>query len=273
MRPAPWIPALVALGALAALAGCHADRRFVTPEGGSVWQLTFAEGDPPYFAGEDLTVFLVEQRIELPLRAPTRAELDALETPDARGLGPYMRRPWAERGDYELQIDLTLSNLSDQRQRLAVVVNGINEFHEYVPAISVVGDDLVVDYSGWERTYLVEPGQRIQVTIREEELDEVAVDLATVVNGAPNSNQIVYFENQSAHDPRSQAFLPPIVPALVGVRLGLRAEAGEGATDPPAAAIEAIVRVRDPGDKIVAPGEEPWTLPQPAPFAPVTPEA
>ena len=260
----------VAATALLALAGCHSDRRFVSPEGGTTWQLAFPPGAAPFFTGEDLSVFLVEQRIELPVRAPSGEQLAALGTPDERGLGPYPRRPWVERGDYELLVEVSLSNLSDEPQRVAVTINGINEFHEYVPGVSVVGDDLVVDYSGWERTVDLGPGERMDLTIREEELDEVAVDLATVVNGAPNSNLVVFFQNHSAHDTRSQAFVPPIVPALVGVRLGLRAEAGEDATEAPPVALEATVRVRDLRDRIVSAGQEPWTpLPQAAPFAPV----
>ncbi|MDQ3036418.1 MAG: hypothetical protein M3Y87_28730 [Myxococcota bacterium] len=260
-----------AVVALLSLSACHSDRRYVTPEGGTTWQLAFPPDAPPFFTGEDLSVFLVEQAIELPVRAPTDEERSALRTADERGLGPYPRRPWVERGAYEILIEGTLSNLSDERQRVAVTVNGINEFHEYMPGVTVVGDDVVVDFSGWEHTYELDPGERVSFTIREEELDEVAVDLATVVNGAPNSNQVVFFQNQSAHDRRSQMYIPPIVPALVGVRLGLRVEAGEDATAAPPAALEAVVRVRDLQDRIVSAGEASWDLPQAAPFAPVTP--
>lgn len=264
-------PCFLAALALLALSACNADRRYVSPVGGTTWQLAFPPGTAPFFSGEELTVFLVEQRIELPVRAPTGDEFGALGTADERGLGPYPRRPWVERRDYELQIEFTVSNLSDEAQSVAVTINGINEFHEYVPGITIVGDDAIIDFAGWERTYVLAPGERASATIREEELDEVAVDLATVVNGAPNSNQIIFFQNQSAHDARSQMYLPPIVPALVGVRLGLRVEAGEGATEAPPMALEAVVRVRDPRDRVVDPGEESWELPQAAPFAPVVP--
>lgn len=256
----------------ASLGACNADRRYVSPEGSATWQLAFPPDAPPFFAGEEISIFLVEQRIELPLRAPTDEEMAALDDGDAADFAPYPRRPWAQRGDYEIEVELTLSNLAEERQRIAVTINGINEFHEYLPGVTVAGDDELADFSGWERTYELDPGERIHVTIREEELDEVAVDLATVVNGAPNSNQVVFFENHSAHDARSQMYIPPVVPALVGFRLGLRVEAGEGATSPPPAALEATVRVRDPADKIVSAGEERWTLPQPAIFEPVAPE-
>jgi len=91
----------------------------------------------------------------------------------------------------------------------------------------------------------------------------VTVDLATVVNGAPNSNEIVYFESQSALDPRAQAYIPPIIPALVGVRMGLRT------LQPSRLVLELSVRVRDVDDRIVADGEAPWEPPKAAPFVPV----
>lgn len=269
MRAAHW---MLAAAALLALCACQMDRRYVTPEGAATWQLAFAPDTPPFFQNDDLTVYLIEQRIELPVRPPTDEEFGALSTPDERGLGPYPRRPWVERGDYELQLDMTLSNLSDARQRVAVTINGINEFHEYVPGVNLAGEEPVPDFAGWERTVELDPGQRITLTVREEQLDEVAVDLATVVNGAPNSNQVVYFQNQSDRDARSRMYIPPIVPALVGVRLGLRADS-EDATTPPPVALEAVVFVRDLHDRIVPAGEEPWTLPQPAPFVPVAPVA
>jgi hypothetical protein len=252
------------VASLLAIAGCHMDHRYVTPpEGGSTWQVALSEETPPYFSSEDATLYLIEQRIELPVRAPTDEQAAALSVPDELGFGPYPRRPWLERGDTAIEIDVVISNLSDQPQTVSVVLNGINEFHEYVTGVQVDGDDLVIDFAGWERTYALEPFERLPVTIREEELDEVAVDLATVVNGAPNSSQIVFFQNQSAHDPRAQMYIPPIVPGLVGFRLGLRSEGQVRAQ------LEAVVRARDPGDKLVAVGETPWTLPTPAEFRPV----
>lgn len=268
----------LSLAALA-LAGCHMDQRYVSPEGGTTWQLALTPTTAPYFSGEDLTVFVVETRIELPLRAPTGEQLAMLGTSDGRDFTPYPRRPWAERGDYEIELQLTLSNPGTTAQRVTVTLDGLNEFHEYMPLVSVVGDDVAIDFSGWERAYDVGPGQRFSTTVREEELDEIAVDLATVVNGAPNSNQVVYFENHSAHDRRSQMYIPAVIPALTGVRLGLRVEGGEGdvaATSDDCAqpgarciAIEATVRVRDVRDRIASEGEVPWDLPDPAPFVPV----
>lgn len=252
---------VVALASLVLLAGCRMDRRYVSPEGGTLWQLALTPDTPPFLE----SLFIVERRVELPVRAPTPDQLAQLDD-DPRGLGPYPRRPWVERGDYEIEIDFTLYNLDAERRLVTLTINGFNEFHEYVPGARIEDNDLVIDFAGWERAYLLEPHGRLSGTIREEEMDEIAVDLATVVNGAPNSNQVVYFQNQSAHDARSQMFIPPIVPALTGFRLGLRVVGGEM---PPPIAVEWTVRVRDLRDRIVSEGEEPWDLPDPEPFAPV----
>jgi hypothetical protein len=266
--------ALTTLSALA-LTACHMDQRFVSPDGSSLWQLALTADTPPFYSDGDVTVFLIDSRIELPVRAPTDAELESLSQDDGTGLTPYARRPWVNRHDYELQLDYVVSNLENTRQTVTVTVNGFNEFHEYNPGVSVVGDEVVIDFAQWEKTYVLEPGQRITGQVREEELDEVAVDLATVVNGAPNSNQVVYFENQSDHDERSQMYIPSHVPALTGLRAGLRAQAEpQGPMDTPAApriAPETSVHARDVDDRLISSGQTAWTLPVPELFAPVVP--
>ena len=69
-------------------------------------------------------------------------------------------------------------------------------------------------------------------------VDEMAVDLATVVNGAPNSDEVIYFENNSATDTRSRPFIPKVIPGLIALRLGMRATAASNVL------LEASVRVR-----------------------------
>jgi hypothetical protein len=79
----------------------------------------------------------------------------------------------------------------------------------------------------------------------------MAVDLATVVNGAPNSDEIVYFENNSANDTRARQYIPALIPGLIALRFGLRS------TEPGLVLLEASVRVRDVGKKLAAAGETP----------------
>ena len=247
-----------------AVSGCLQEQRYMTPEGGGLWAFAIDETTPAFFESEDGNLYLVEERVPIQFREPTDEEYAAAsDVGDAQI--PYATLPILQRGDIEIQIDYTISNLSEDRILVGLQVNGFNEFHEFVPGVQVIERVVTPDYSEWERNVLLDPGERITGTIREEEMDEVAVDLATVVNGAPNSNQIHYFDNDSATDARSQMYIPDVVPALTGVRLGLRS------SDPVPIVLEATVRVRDVRGVLVQGNDDPWVAPTPALFMAVAP--
>lgn len=254
------------LAALAVASGCNLEQRYLMPDGGGLYAAAITEATPAYLESEeDGNLYIVESRIEFPVHAPSDAEMASLGT-DV--VPPFARRPWVVRDDYQVEIDLVVSNLSADPVQVTVTMNGINEFNEYVPSAQIIDDELVIDFAQWERTYLLQPGARRTVTVREEELDEIAVDLASVINGEPCSalaNQIVYFMNQAGIDPRSTACIPAIVPGLVGVRFGVRLTGG---APPPQVAVEAVVRLRDLRNRVATASEVPWLLPVPAPFTP-----
>ncbi len=267
---------VISLAAALIAAGCVEEQHYVTPPGGGTWAFAITEDTPPFFTSEEGDVFLVEQRIDIPYRLPTADELAALsDIGDAQI--PYAQLPWLRRGDIQIQIDWTVSNISTEDDAdFGITINGYNEFHEYNPGIQVVDEDLVVDFSQWERTIHLEPGARISGTVRQEQMDEVAVDLATVVNGVANANQIVHPQNISAVDPRAQEFIPDVIPGLMGVRAGLRVQGEEGSA-PPLLVIELTVRVFDirgvlpDGDMDLTtcrPAGTCWTPPTPVLFGP-----
>jgi hypothetical protein len=105
------------------------------------------------------------------------------------------------------------------------------------------------------------------VTVTERDLAEIATDLATVVNGAPNGNEVVYFMNQSGSgDPRIDPYIPALIPGLTGMRLGLRA--GEASN----IVLEASIRLVDYAGKVSDDSENPeevWVLPVPATYTPM----
>lgn len=244
-----------------ALVGCAAERRFV----GEVHQVALTTSTPALAQSEEGAVYLVETRIELPVRRPpeeVRQDLrDGLQNFDDL---PFRRLPWIAIDELAIEIDFVLASLDDEEREVAVVLNGINEFHEYVPGVAVVDDVPTPEFSQWERLYTLAPQERLRRTVREEELREVAVDLATVVNGAPNSHTVVFFENKSGSDPRSDPFIPAVVPGLVGVRLGLRANEAFPVL------LEASVRVRDVEGKLADPDDERLMV-EPEMFVPVAP--
>ena len=249
---------------LAGALGCNDERRYVGDP--QIIQVAMTGDTMPAIEGEEASVFVIEQRVELPVRAPGQTQLADLQTAAGKFEGlPFPRMPWIARDDLAISVDFALYNLDDATHTVAVILNGFNEFDEYVPGIQVIDDEVVVDFSQWERQYELKPKARLTRTIREEELDEAAVDLATVVNGAPNSNQVVYFENLSDRDERSREFIPDVVPGLGGFRIGLRAnQAGN-------ILLEATVKVREVSDRLADDDDEVFML-DPEPFTPVVAE-
>jgi hypothetical protein len=243
---------------------CTDERRYVGEDG--LYQVALDSDTMAAVEAEDAQVFIVERRVELPVKPPSETALEDLyqAAGEFENL-PFPRLPWIESGDIAVQVDFTLTNLGDAEREVAVIVNGFNEFHEYNPGVTVIDDEPVADYAQWERLYELAPLSRITRSIREEEFDEMAVDLATVVNGAPNSNLVVFFENKSPSDERSQPFIPEIVPGLMGFRIGLRATAAARVL------LEASVRVRDVESFLAEEDEEPFMV-QPELFAPVAAE-
>ncbi len=266
MRAAEIIRIATASALVAAAIGCNDDRIYVDDDG-ALHQLAITEDTEPAFVGDEGdALYVVERRVELSVRAPTEGELDVRQAAvaDFPGL-PFWRMPWVERGDIELGVDFTVSNLDDEEHDIDVIINGANEFHEYVPGVVTVDDVPVPLHSQWERRFTIGARERLSRTVREEELDEVAVDLATVVNGAPNSDRIVYFENKSYRDERSKQYIPEVIPGLVALRLGLRA------TSAAPILLEATIRMRDVGDKVAQDDDERLEV-YPEAFQPVLPD-
>ncbi len=253
-----------ALAALA-LVGCNLQQSYVTPNGQSVVQLAMPPGIAPLATSRESVLYSVEEDVFFPLRAPTTAEMSALEGMTA---APFTRMPWAQRGDYELEITLVITNVDTVRIATTATINGINEFNRYLPGFSINDNAIVPDFSQWERTWSLMPGERRTITVREEELDEVATDLASAVNTgvmvgdmttcSDIANELVYFANQSGIDARSRPCIPANVPALVGFVLGLRAEGSPG-SPAPLVAIEASVRLRDVHNRLALTGMQ-WEV-------------
>jgi hypothetical protein len=232
---------------------------------GKLYQVALTTSTAPAIQSKEGALYIVETHAELPIRQPTSAELATLRDGAKQfKMLPFPRLPWVERAELELQVDFTLSNLDDKPHDAAVIINGANEFHEYVPGVSVTERSVLPLHSQWERSYTLAAKSRITGTVREEELDEAAVDLATVVNGAPSSDEVVYFENKSATDPRSMKYIPPVIPGLTALRLGVRT------TESMSLLLEATVRVRDVGAKLAGAGDKQLKL-MPVLFDSVTP--
>ncbi len=249
----------VVLVAAAGLYGCTSDQEF---EGAGVYAFAMDENTPAIMESEmNGSIYWTEQRIDLPIMPPTDAQLAALASVPV-GVTMWGRGPWVVRGDLPVELDVTVSNLElpdpmspDASNRITLTLNGINEFDEYVPGIEETRQGFLIHFSQWERQFDIKKGERRTFSIREEELDEVAIALATVVNGAPNPNEVVYFANQSAHDPRALPYIPPVIPGLVGFRVGLMS------TGTARVVAETSVRTNDLGNRRAQEGTMPWAMP------------
>ena len=237
------------------LGGCLEEQRYVVEN----QALAITSTTPVAFVDDDDNPFwVVERAFELPITPPSQTKLDALAQ-EAQGMNlPFPRVPWVKRDDLELQVDYTLANLDGNEKVVGIRVDGINEFNVYTPGVE--------DFHQWERLVQLGPKQRVSGTITELEMDEVAIDLATVVNGAPNSNEVVHFLSQSSLDKRIKPYIPKVIPGLVRLRFGLiTGQMGN-------VVLEVSVRAQDHGDRLAERGKRRWQLPAPMPFVPVVPE-
>jgi len=226
----------VMLGALALAAGCA--------RGGGDQTLTpvivgMTESTPPTFQGQNPedTMYEVHTPIRFPLRNPTQAERTQLKIDAADPQGIYPHNPWILRDEFQVEIRFTISNLTDKRRAVEILVDPWNEFDQYQPGITVGDNRVVADKAGYDRYFILDPKTRYEGTITNDDTRELATDLATVMNvqakGStdPMANLNGLFNNafdlqnrSSAPDlaPLIKGYIPKTVAGLVGVTIGFR---------------------------------------------------
>lgn len=214
---------------------------------------------PAFVTEDDDEIFIVTRDFEFPIRPPKDSDLTRL-TEKAEGQNlPFPRLPWVDHEDIEYELAYTLANQSDTDVLASVILNGRNEFNVYTPGPE--------DFNQWERRFELKPKERVEGVVTELELDEIAVDLATVVNGAPSSNLVVHFQSQSGRDDRIQQYIPDVIPGLIGLTAGIMTNEAADVV------LEISIRAQDHGDRLAKRGEKRWEeLPEPTPFVPVVPD-
>lgn len=177
-------------------------------------------------------IFLVQTPVNLPVRRPTDDERKALGKQD-----PYPRQPFFLASDARISVKFTLSNLDPvNAHTVELLLDPWNEFVRYTPGNQVSDEMTIPNLSGIDRYFVLQPLQRLEGIITPDDMNELAIDLATVENLAktpadPMSdfggpilfNRAFNVQNRSNRpDPLISQYIPPVIAGLTGFDLGLR---------------------------------------------------
>lgn len=259
---AGWLGAAVL--SIATLGGCSNDAiRRLDPVSVA---MVGDEGFAPVYDDEELTIYEAKTSLMLPIIAPQAAQLAALRSD---GSDPFERLPWVGQNDVHVQVTWTLSNLDPGAHAVWVMLDPWNEFGRYQPAVHMDGDEAVRDLSGIDMLFEV-PGTdddaqpRIVGTFTFDDMDELAIDFATVfkiLNDAVPAaeedadprptlvNHAFNVRDRSNRSPLLEPYRPSIVPGLVGFDYGVRTSEHANV------ALELLVELRDPGERVPESGQ------------------
>jgi hypothetical protein len=233
-----------------------------------------------YYSDENLTMYEVETPVALPVRMPKASDLQSLGA--APKGTPYPRAPYLLASDESVEVHYTISNLDDQQTTVWMLVDPWNEFVRYDPGVQVVDDDVTSPNFGYDLAFVVPAKSRIEGTLTTDDMQEIAIKLASVMNllaspqamAGPNNengfdatsiaNNIFNPQNRSnSNDPLYTPWIPPVIAGLTGFDLGLRFQCTDTCT-PPDVAIEVTLDVEDMGrDRFVPQDSNDPKMPEP----------
>lgn len=248
---------LFASGAFLAAAACskHGDEAVLTPQ-----VLGMTEATAPIFDDGETKIFQVQKNVTLPFRRFTDAE-----RPKGQEF-PYPRPAFHVATNSRITLRFTLTNLDAVKHNVELLIDPWNEFVRYEPGVTMVRDDEVQpNFSGIQRSFVLEPRKRVEGIITPDDMVEVAVDLTTAMaleknppdpmgqfGGAVLFNRAFNVQNRSSEpDPVLAPYIPKNrakVASVTGFTLGLRtAEAFRLAVE----VIPDIEDKSDDGDRIL----------------------
>lgn len=206
----------------------------------------------------EVQIYIVQTPVALPVRRPTDDERKALGAQD-----PYPRQPFFLASDARIAVKFTLSNLDPEKSAVVeLLLDPWNEFVRYTPGNQVSDEQTIPNLSGIDRYFVLKPLSRIEGILTPDDMNEMAIDLATVENIAKNPvdpmsafggpvlfNRAFNVQNRSNQpDPLISPFIPPVIAGLTGFDLGLRTSA------PAKVAVEISLDVTDlNGKRIITP--------------------
>ncbi len=212
---------------------------------------------PAYDDGQ-AQIYQVQLPVRLPIRSPVDLELRGLPETE-----PYPSGPWLTSSDLRLEVRYTLTNLDDQPHTVLMMLDPWNEFVRYKPGIVVSEEMSLPNPSGIERRVRLQAKTRIVGTLTNDDMTELAVDLATAENILKNPptdpgvdpagiinrafNPII---RSNVPDPIVTPYIPQVIAGLTGFDLGLRTE------EPGTLAVEIAIDITDHhGNRVIPDGQ------------------
>ena len=233
-------PIALGVGMLAALSiGCGDKEK---EESLPVLQVGMTKDVAPIYDDGELTIYEVKKGISFPIIAPNDAARQQLgsEQPE-----PYGRLPWVTTDNIQVQVSWTISNLDEEEHVVELLVDPWNEFGRYWPGLQLTdaeNEEFMPNFSGIDKRYIAlgkgsGAESRVHGTYTFADLEEMAIDLATVMNiiaDPPASeneeedprvtyaNHAFHWQNRSYDDLLISYWVPPVIAGLTGLDIGFR---------------------------------------------------
>jgi len=206
----------------------------------------------------EVQIYEVQTPVALPVRRPTDSERSGLAEQE-----PYPRQPFFLASDARIAVKFTLSNLDPTNSTVGeLLLDPWNEFVRYTPGTQVSDEQTIPNLSGIDRYFVLQPLQRIEGIITPDDVNEMAIDLATVeaiaktppdpmgdFGGPVLYNRAFNVQNRSNQpDPLITPYIPKVIAGITGFDLGLRTNA------PAKVAVEISLDITDlNGKRIITP--------------------
>jgi hypothetical protein len=216
--------------------------------------LAMTEATPALYDDGETQIFQVQKDVALPFRRFAEGEVQKGQVP------PYSRPAFHLAAANRTTLRFTLTNLDANKHNVELLIDPWNEFVRYEPGVTQVREEEVQpNFSGIQRTFVLEPRERITGIITPDDMVELAVDLTTAMaldrnppdvmgqfGGPVLFNRAFNVQNRSSEpDIILGPYLPKdraLVAAVTGYTLGLRSEEAFRV------AVEVIADIQDKSD-------------------------
>jgi hypothetical protein len=235
---APALVAGLAAGALAAACAGGSDDQVTGP-----LALGMTSSMAPYYSDGNTTIYEAQRPVALPVRKPSDTERSALGPAPKKT--PYTHAPFLLSSDESVEIHYVITNVDADPHPVWLLIDPWNEFVRWRPGITVVNDDVTIPNNGFDKSFLVQGKSRIEGTLTTDDLQEIAIKLASVENllASPFAMQAAAADAGTMTGPtpttlcnnifdslnRSNSgdllytpWIPPVIAGVTGFDLGIR---------------------------------------------------